>query len=388
MDNPKLLFIMKTFVKISVGFFFIFSCSKPTLSDQPKLNAVAETTSQVTLTEEQFNTVNLQVGKLEQRGITGSIKANGMLDVPPQNLVTISAPLAGFVKHTELLQGMKVKKGQLLVTLENQDYIQLQQDYLDSKSQLEFLELDYQRQQELAKENVNAAKSLQLSKSNYYSAKAKVQGLKAKLHLINIETDILEKGAISSTISLFSPIAGYITKVNINIGIHVNPADVMLEIVDTEHLHAEAQVFEKDITKLRVGQKVHLTLANETRERNATVYLIGKEITPERTVRVHCHLTEEDHSLIPGSYFNASIETSLQQVSCLPEKAVVSFDGKEYVFIVTNESKRTYEMTEVEIGQSSDGFKEIILPKKLTGEKTFVINGAYDLLSFLKNTEE
>jgi cobalt-zinc-cadmium efflux system membrane fusion protein len=388
MDNPKLLFIMKTFVKISVGFFFIFSCSKPTPSDQPKLNAVAETTSQVTLTEEQFNTVNLQVGKLEQRGITGSIKANGMLDVPPQNLVTISAPLAGFVKHTELLQGMKVKKGQLLVTLENQDYIQLQQDYLDSKSQLEFLELDYQRQQELAKENVNAAKSLQLSKSNYHSAKAKVQGLKAKLHLINIETDILEKGTISSTISLFSPIAGYITKVNINIGIHVNPADVMLEIVDTEHLHAEAQVFEKDITKLRVGQKVHLTLANETRERNATVYLIGKEITPERTVRVHCHLTEEDHSLIPGSYFNATIETSVQLVSCLPEKAVVSFDGKEYVFIVTNESKRTYEMTEVEIGQSSDGFKEIILPKKLTGEKTFVINGAYDLLSFLKNTEE
>ena len=378
---------MKTIIQISATFLFLISCSKPVPTEQLKPTAVAERTSLVVLTEEQFKTVNLQVGKLEQRGISGSIKANGMLDVPPQNLVTVSAPIGGFVKHTELLQGMKVKKGQLLVTLEHQDYIQLQQDYLDNKSQLEFLELDYQRQQELAKENVNAAKALQQSRSNYFSTKAKVQGLKAKLRLINIDTDILEKGTISSTINLYSPIEGYITQVNINIGMHVNPVDMMLKIVDSEHLHAEAQVFEKDISKLKVGQMVHLTLSNDTRERNATVYLIGKEMTPERTIRVHCHLKEEDHSLIPGTYFNAIIETGTQQVKCLPDKAVVSFDGKEYVFKVIDKNKREYEMTEVSIGQSSDGFKEVIA-KNISAETLFVINGAYDLLSFLKNTEE
>ena len=381
---------MNIFARVSVALLsiLVFSCSKPKTAEQPIATVSAESTALVTLTEEQFKTVNLQVAKLELRSISGSIKANGMLDVPPQNLVTISAPIGGFVKHTELLQGMKVKKGQLLVTLEHQDYIQLQQDYLDNKSQLEFLELDYQRQQELAKENVNAAKALQQARSNYFSTKAKVQGLKARLHLINIDTDLLEKGMMSSTISLYSPIDGYITQVNINIGMHVNPADMMIRIVDSEHLHAEAQVFEKDVSKLKVGQKLHLTLSNETRERNATVYLIGKEMTPERTVRVHCHLTEEDHALIPGTYFNAIIETSAQQVKCLTEKAIVNFDGKEYVFKVNDEAKREYEMIEVTTGQASDGFKEVLLPKNVSPETQFVIVGAYDLLSFLKNTEE
>ena len=380
---------MKTINQLSaILFLVLLSCSTPSpKTEQSKAITAIEPTI-VTLTPEQFKTVSLSVSKLEMRTMSGSVKANGMLDVPPQNLVTISAPIGGFVKHTELLQGMKVKKGQVLVTLEHQDYIQLQQDYLDNKSQLEYLELDYQRQQVLAKENVNATKALQQAKSNYFSTKAKVQGLKAKLQLINIDIDLLEKGTITSTINLYSPITGYITQVNINIGMHVNPSDMMLRIVDSEHLHAEAQVFEKDISKLKIGQKVHLTLSNETRERNATVYLVGKEMTPERTIRVHCHLTEEDHELIPGTFFNATIETNSETVNALPEKAVVNFDGKYYAFVVIDEAGRKYKMTEIIKGKTADGFCEVILPKELSANTLFVTTGAYDLLSFLKNTEE
>jgi cobalt-zinc-cadmium efflux system membrane fusion protein len=380
---------MKIITQLStILFLSLLSCSTPSSkTEQSKPITAVEPTS-VTLTPEQFKTVNLMVSKLEMRSMSGSVKANGMLDVPPQNLVTISAPIGGFVKHTELLQGMKVKKGQVLVTLEHQDYIQLQQDYLDNKSQLEYLELDYQRQQELAKENVNATKALQQARSSYFSTKAKVQGLKAKLHLINIDTELLEKGTISSTINLYSPIEGFITQVNINIGMHVNPADMMLRIVDSDHLHAEAQVFEKDVAKLRKGQKVRLTLSNETRERNATVYLIGKEMTPERTIRVHCHLTEEDHDLIPGTFFTATIETSSEIVKTLPEKAVVNFDGKNYVFVVIDEAGLKYKMTEITKGKTVNDFCEVILPKELSANTLFVTTGAYDLLSFLKNTEE
>ncbi len=366
---------------------FTFNCSQPSSPATKEKVSTPESTTSVTLTEDQFKTASIELAALELRSINGSIKANGMLDVPPQNLVTIAAPIGGFVKHTELLQGMKVKKGQVLVTLEHQDYIQLQQDYLDSKSQLEFLELDYQRQQELAKENVNAAKALQMAKSNYFSTKAKVQGLKARLQLINIDVTELEKGIMSNTINLYAPISGYITQVNINIGMHVNPADVMLRIVDNEHLHAEAQVFEKDIAKLKVGQRVHVILSNESKEREAKVYLIGKEITPERTVRVHCHLESEDHSLIPGMFFSAIIETDQQQVKCLPDKAVVTFDGKDYVFIVKDKAGRKYEMTEIKKGASSNGFTEIILAN-VDDKMLFVTKGAYELLSFLKNTEE
>src|SRR5882762_1346506 len=363
------------------------SCSTRQKSDAKK-GVDSLSSNEVVLNEEQFKNASIRLGKVEQRSINGTIKANGMLDVPPQNLVTVSAPLGGFVKNTDLLQGMKVQKGQVIVTLEHPDYIQIQQDYLDFASQLEYQQLEYQRQEALARENVNAAKALQLARANYFSTKAKVQGLQARLMLINIDPAQLEKGVISSTIHLYAPISGYITQVNVNIGMHVNPADIMFRIIDNAHLHAEAQVFEKDITKLKIGQKVRFTLSKDSRERTAKVYLVGKEITAERTVRVHCHLDEEDPSLIPGMYFNAFIETDSQTVPALPESAVVNFGGNDYVFIVKNEALRQYEMTEIKKGNSESSYVEVILPDGLPSSTEIVVGGAYELLGFLKNKGE
>lgn len=362
------------------------SCS--TKDDGKKGETDSLSSNKVVLNEEQYKNANIRLGQVEQRSINGTIKANGMLDVPPQNLVTVSAPLGGFVKTTDLLQGMKVQKGQVIVTLEHPDYIEIQQDYLDLASQLEFLQLEYQRQEALAKENVNAAKSLELARSHYFSTKAKVQGLQARLRLINIDPAQLEKGVISSTIHLYAPISGYITQVNVNIGMHVNPADVMFRIIDNSHLHAEAQVFEMDITKLKVGQNVRFTLSKDSRERTAKVYLVGKEITPERTVLVHCHLDQEDPSLIPGMYFSAFIETDNQTVSALPESAVVNFGSKDYVFVVKNEALRQYEMTEVKKGNSESSYVEVTLPDGLPSSTRIVVGGAYELLGFLKNKGE
>ncbi len=369
-----------------VALAFATSCATKDKADKPE--STPANSNEVVLTEEQFKIANILLGQVEQRTISGAIKANGMLDVPPQNLVTISAPLGGFVKTTGLLQGMKVKKGQAIVTLEHPDYIQLQQDYLEGKSQLEFLQLEYQRQEELAKDNVNAAKALQQSRSNFFSTKAKVQGLQAKLRLIHIDPAALEKGVISNSVTLYSPIEGYVTQVNVNIGMHVNPTDVMFRIMDNRHLHAEAQVFEKDITKLKIGQKVRLILSNDSHERTASVYLIGKEITSERTVRVHCHLDQEDASLIPGMYFSALIETDNQTVSALPGNAVVNFEGTDYIFVVKNEASRQFEMKAVKKGNAENGFVEVSLPPELSAHALIVVNGAYDLLSFLKNTAE
>jgi membrane fusion protein, heavy metal efflux system len=369
--------------------FILFACSSNSEKNKDDSIAKAENvkSNEVTLSEEQFKSLGIELGSPQMRSISGSVKANGMLDVPPQNLVTISAPLGGFVKNTELLQGMKVKKGQTIVVMEHPDYIQLQEDYLTTKNQLEFLELEYQRQEELAKENVNAAKALQQAKSNYFGAKAKVQGLKAKLKLININPQDIEAGEIKNTISIPSPISGFVTQVNVNIGMHVNPTEVMFKIVDTEHLHAEAQVFEKDITQLKIGQLVRIYLSNENRERLAKVFLIGKEITPERTVRVHCHLEEEDITLIPGQYFKALIETDPHQVATLPTEAIVDFDNKQFVFVEQEAGKRNFEMVEVQTKKSESGFTEVDLPTSIEAKK-IVLKGTYALLGVLKNTEE
>ncbi len=341
----------------------------------------------VNLTQEQHKLLGIVLGQPSLRSMNGLIKANGMLDVPPQNMVTVSAPLGGFVKSTELLQGMKVKKGQTIIVLEHPDYIQLQEDYLTSKNQLEFLDLEYKRQEELAKENVTAAKALQQAKSNYFGTKAKVQGLKAKLKLININPQELENGEIQNTVSIPSPISGFVTEVNVNVGKHVNPMDILFKIIDTEHLHAEAQVFEKDVPRLKIGQLVRVYLSNEHKERLAKVFLIGKEITPERTVRVHCHLEGEDPSLIPGLYFKALIETDPQQVTTLPNEAVVDFDNKQYVFVEKKSGDLEYEMVEISRLMSEEEFTEVALPLQIGGRK-IVLKGTYAMLSILKNTEE
>lgn len=382
---------MKHLSLYSIVFLTVFSCSKNRdknqLDGNSKLKSENFTLNEVSLTDEQVKSINIQLGHVEKRQISNPVKANGMLDVPPQNLVTISAPLGGFVKYTGLLQGMKVKKGQVVVVMEHPDYIQIQQDYLESKSQLEYLELEYKRQQDLSAENVNAMKALQQSKSNYVSTKAKVEGLKAKLKLININSGDIEAGDIKSTISIAAPISGFVTQVNINIGMHVNPTDVMIKIVDTEHLHAEAQVFEKDIAKLIIGQTVRIRLSNETKERLAKVYLIGKEITSERTVRVHCHLSDEDPSLIPGMYFSAIIETNKNLETVLPNEAVVNFNGTYFVFITNDMASHRYEMIEITKGISEDGYTVVNLPESAQ-HKSIVVNGTYALLGILKNKED
>jgi len=381
-------FTMNTLIKVNLFCFslVVFACSAPSQKEASSA-AMEKKSNEVVLSDEQFKSIKIQLGSVESRSLSASIKANGMLDVPPQNLVSISAPLGGFVKSTELLQGMHIKKGQVVVVLEHPDYIQLQQDYLDNKNQLEFLEQEYSRQLDLSKENVNALKALQHSKSSYLSTKAKVEGLKAKLKLVNINPTDIESGEIKNSVNVVSPISGFVSQVNVNIGMHVNPTDIMFRIVDTDHVHAEAQVFEKDIPKLKVGQLAHILLSNEIKERSAKVFLIGKEITPERTVRVHCHLEGEDANLIPGTYFSAIIETGLNSVSALPADAIVNFEAKHFVFIEKDAVAHRYELLEIKTGASDGGYMEI--DSQLNDFKNkIVVRGGFELLNTLKNVEE
>lgn len=387
---------------------FLISCNSQA-PDQPVEEHHNEEENIVEFTAAQYKTAGIELGKVQQKQISGTIKVNGMLDVPPQQLVSISVPLGGFLKNTELLQGSRVKKGQVIATIENLEFIQLQQDYLEAKSQFEFSKADYERQQELAKENVSAQKIMQQARSNHASWQAKANGLREKLRVLNIDIASLEAGNITSVIRLYSPINGYVTVVNVNIGKFVNPNDVLFEIVDTEHLHAELAVFEKDVPKIKIGQKVSFTLANETKERMASVHLIGREISTDRTIRIHCHIDKEDTQLLPGMYLKAVVETGGALVPALPDEAIINFQGKKYIFVSAEEAvnqkgisrkkdpngkeqgdaSHHFTMLEVQTGNSESGYTEITPPETFDAAKAeVVVKGAYSLLSKMKNSEE
>jgi cobalt-zinc-cadmium efflux system membrane fusion protein len=368
---------------IVIASVLLAACGSP---GQPVEEKQADQNS-VKLTDTQRKNSGIEIGSVQKQLISEPIQATGMLDVPPQNLIDISAPYGGFVKSTSLLQGMKVRKGDVLVELQHPDYIQLQQDYLDKKSQLEYLKTEYARQQELSKENINAQKAVQQARAQYQSTLAMVQGLEAKLSLLNISADVLEQKGIQSSIRLYSPIQGYVTEVNINIGKFVSPADIMVKLVNTEHAHAELQVFEKDVTKIRTGQQVRFRLANDTTTRTAEVYLIGREISPERTVRIHCHLEKEDADLMPGMFLTAFIQTEPRTLTVIPSEAIVSHLGKSYVFIPAP-TPNEFMLTPVDVGTPQGKFTSIALSQSV-GERTPVVTkGAYTLLSMLFNTQE
>lgn len=385
---------------------FFMSCGSKTVEEDTTTEGDhhSEEENTIEFTEAQYNTAEIELGKVESKQISGTIKVNGMLDAPPQQMVSISVPLGGFLKQTPLLQGTRVTKGQVIAVIENLEFIRLQQDYIEAKNQLEFAKADYERQQLLAKENVNAQKTLQQSKTTFVSWEGKLSSLREQLEMLNMAPASLEPSNISSTINLYSPINGYVTEVNVNIGKFVNPTDILFEIVDTEHLHAELTVFEKDVPKLKIGQKVRFTLANEIKERMATVYLLGREISPDRTIRIHCHIDKEDTNLLPGMYLQAVVETGGIEVSALPSKAIIDYQGKKYIFYQLTdqphaplkgedpeEHKKEYHFTmlEIQAGNSELGYTEVMLPKDFPMVSAqIVIKNSYAILSKMKNTEE
>jgi cobalt-zinc-cadmium efflux system membrane fusion protein len=380
--------IYKYLVLITVT-VYLSACGSPKEEKAVEKEAVHEKSDIVTLTPEQHKLAEITLGEIELKELSGTTKVNGMLDLPPQSLVSISTPLEGIVKSTDMLQGMRVKKGALVAVMQNPEFIQMQQDYLDYKSQLQFLKQELDRQEELAKENVNSKKALQKARSEYQSVSARLLGQRSKLSLINISFAALEKGQILKTFNLYAPMAGYVTQVNTNIGAFASTTDVLFKIADTEHLHAELTVFEKDVPKLKIGQKVRFTLANEEKERMATVHLIGREISKERTVQIHCHLDKEDTQLLPGMYLKAYVESGTNKVEALPDAAIVEFEGKKYVFIEQSSSKSGYQyrMMEVKTDVAENGYTQVSFAEEVTKPKV-VIKGAYDLLSKVKNAEE
>ncbi|MEO6287600.1 MAG: efflux RND transporter periplasmic adaptor subunit [Dyadobacter sp.] len=390
---------MKNILVILVLLAGLSSCNqkveKPETSESTPKEEERESNT-IELTKAQYETAGIETGMLSTRNLSEVVLANGSIDIPPQNLVSISAPMGGFVRKTELLQGMNVKKGQVLATIENPDFIQIQQDYLETESKLEYAQLEFARQSELSKDNVNAQKVLQQASSEVKIQKARLTGLRERLKTAGINMNALEKGTIVNSAVITSPISGSVTTVNVNLGKYVNPTDVMFEIVDTDHLHVELSVFEQDIPKIKLGQLVRFTVSNNPdKELLAEVYLINQKINEDRTVRVHCHLAKDDPGLLPQNFVKAIIETGANPVTALPDQAIVDFEGKSYIFVQQGGTQKNEQagllfiMQQVSRGVSENGFSQIKFPDGFDGRNAkIVVNGAYALLSKLKNAEE
>lgn len=367
-----------------VNFFSSCKQSKPT---EKEATATA-INNVVKLTTEQFKNAHIETGKPEKLTITGTLTVNGKIDVPPQNLVSVSMPLGGYLLSTNLLPGMPVKKGEVIATLEDQQYIQLQQDYLTVKAKLAFAEKEVERQKELNQTKASSDKVFQSAEAEYKMLQINLNALAEKLKLINIKPAAVAYNTISRSVPIYSPINGFVSKVNVNIGKYVTPADVMFELINTSDIHLNLKVFEKDIDKINVGQKVMAhSNAHPDKKYPCEIILISRDITDDGSVEVHCHFEQYDHTLFPGMYMNATIDIKNQHAFVVPEDAVVTFESKQYIFVSKGNYK--YEMTEVNTGINKDGKIAIQVPSANNFENLEIVQkGAYVLLMQLKNKPE
>lgn len=349
----------------------------------------------VEMRADQIKLANIETGTIEMRSMSGTLKVNGTIAVAPQNLATVCAPMGGFIKSTTLMPGNSVSKGQTLALIENQEFVDIQQSYLEAKNKFEFAESEYKRHTELYKNEVYSQQNLQQVTSDYKSLKSQVKALEQKLTLIGINPANLHEDDISSSVKIVAPISGFLKTVNINLGKFVAPADVMFEIVNSDKLFLELTLFEKDADKIAQGQKIRFFINNETEPHEAIITQPGRAIDADKTYKVYANVTGTCKNVLPGMYVNAIIETSGNQVAALPSDAVVSFDDKDYIFVFDKTKEEAgqpfteYRIIEVHKGVTDGGFTEIVLPEgfNITNAKV-VVKGAYNLLSAKKNAGE
>jgi membrane fusion protein, heavy metal efflux system len=385
---------IKTGFFLAIIFLSIASCKSKTEDKETHHETLAP--NMIELSQSQYLTAGIQLGSPERRTLRKVLDVNGVVNVTPQDIASVSAPLGGFIKSTTLVQGSAVTKGQVLAQIENIAFIDLQQSYLETKAKHEYAAIEYKRHNELYKDNVYSENNVQQMESEYKTLNAQLKSLEQKLRILGIDPAQLKEDRIVNVLPIIAPISGYIKSVNINVGKYVGPTDVLFEIVNPDNLIIELVIFEKDVEKVEPGQKLTFSTPDHPENQySATLYQAGKVLDNDKTSMAYARIDKPDRHLLSGMYVNAKIETESNAVISVPQQSVVQFNEKFYIFIFKGKRMENgkeindFEALEVIKGVTEGGFSEITFASGAVPENLrIVITGAYSILSAWKNSGE
>jgi cobalt-zinc-cadmium efflux system membrane fusion protein len=362
---------------------FVWACADP----KPAAEASEATVSdEVAVDSVQAKNIGLSLTGFEVKDIRAHIKVKGKIDVPPQNMYSLSLPLGGYLKYTKLLPGMHFNKGDVIALIEDPKFIEIQQHYLMAKSKLQLLNADFERQNTLFASKAVSEKVFQQAKADYQLQVASFRGLEEQLKLIGLNPATLTTDNLSGTIPLRAPINGFVGRVNANTGKYIAPSDILFELVNPEDIHLSLNVFEKDINELEIGQKVTAyTNAASNKKYSCEIILIGKEVLEDNSINVHCHFDSYDNRLVPGTFMNAEINRIYKAALTLPETAIQYWEAKPVIFIQEGDG---FKMQAIEVGFTDNGFVQILSPQADWLNAKVANKGSYALLMKLKNAAE
>lgn len=367
--------------------FLIISCNQEK-TEEPSTEPKAElTANELVLSDDQLKTVDISIGTIEKKQLAGLLQLNGKVDVNPDYKVSLSSALGGHITSINALPGKAVKKGDVILTLEDQQFIQIQQDYLTTQAALLSAQPNYERQKELNSSKSTSDKVMQQAETEYRSLLAIKRGLEEKLRLIHINPSLLTSDNIKRSIPIIAPFNGVISKVFVNKGKYVSSTDVLVELINPQGFLLNMTVFEKDLPKIKTGQIMDAyTNENPDTKFRAKVITKGTSINENGSSEIMAQLTESTpEKLVDGLYINAQVALDHIDTYTVPNDAVVTFEGKSYIFESKENNK--YLLQEVEVGESTNGFIEVKNYTDLLNKK-IVSKGAYALLMALKNKAE
>jgi cobalt-zinc-cadmium efflux system membrane fusion protein len=350
---------------------------------KPETTTEKATLAEVHFTDAQIKAIGLGLGGFENKNLTTTLKINGKLSLPPQHQAQVSILTGGVVKDILVQDGEFVNAGKTLATIVNTEVVQLQQDYLENNANLQYLEKEYQRQKELRDDDINAGKTYQQAQRELQIAQAKKETLKSRLAQLGINASNLFSKNIASYIAIKAPISGYIQHVNLSMGKFAEANAVLFEIVDNRYLHLDLKVFEKDIHKIKLGQKITFSDANDvSHSHSATIFAINRAFEPnEQAVLVHAKINETTETILPGMYVEARVKIDNLQAIALPTEAIVNNGDEHFIFV--EKTKNNFQQIKVNIGASDMGYTEVKTIDEVSPNAKVVIKGAYYLLSEL-----
>ena len=366
----------------------LMSCSNDPKVESEKLATEINAPTKVNLTKEQAVLAQLVIEPIKLGKMKGTVHLNGVVDVPPTGIASVSIPMGGYVQDINLIPGTYVKKGQVLATVKDPAYVQLQENYLATKAKLSYLQQDLDRQRSLLTQEAVSKKAFQQVQVEYNANSIQLKALSEQLKLINIQPELLSTENMTSLVKLMSPISGYITKVNINRGKYVTPSDILLEIMDPNDIHAAITIYEKDIANFRVGMKGTVSLTQDpSRTYPVTILAVSQNINEDKTGLLHCYFDQVPKNVLPGMFLTADLIVESQEAILIPIGAVQRFQGKDYIFF--QNAPNEFEAINIEINQSNKDFVSVNKPnaKEWVGKQVVTKNG-FSLLGMLMNKSE
>ena len=364
------------------------SCGTNPKSTTTKEDSVDVASNIVQLTKEQASLAQLELAPIEQGKMKGMTHLNGIIDVPPTGIASVSIPMGGYIQDINLIPGTFVKKGQVLATVKDPAYVQLQENYLATKAKLSYLQQDLDRQKALLTQEAVSKKSFQQIQADYNTNAIQLKALSEQLKLINIQPENLTTEKMSSLVQLVAPIAGYISKVNINRGKYVTPSDILLEIINPNDIHAAITIYEKDIANFKVGMKGTVTLTQDpVKKYPVSVLAVAHNINEDKTALLHCHFEKIPANVLPGMFLTADMVVETKDAVLIPIVSVQRFQGKDYIFIQSAEN--VFEVKEIQVIQSNATFVTVSnTDANAWIGKQIVVKNAFSLLGKLMNKSE